>query len=54
LAILVARNAEEAMVAHMVGSGGVWSQTVGFVLMRLAGIWLQSPLTSNLVYEQIL
>jgi hypothetical protein len=23
---------------------GVWSQVVGFVLMRLAGIWLQSPL----------
>jgi hypothetical protein len=22
---------------------GVWSQSVGFVLVRLAGIWLQSP-----------
>jgi hypothetical protein len=22
---------------------GVWSQAVGFVLVRLAGIWLQSP-----------
>jgi hypothetical protein len=22
---------------------GVWSQEVGFVLVRLAGIWLQSP-----------
>jgi hypothetical protein len=22
---------------------GVWSQVVGFVLVRLAGIWLQSP-----------
>jgi hypothetical protein len=47
---LVARNANEAMVAPMVGSGGVcvwlesrvWSQAVGFVLARLAGIWLQS------------
>jgi hypothetical protein len=22
---------------------GIWSQAVGFVLLRLAGIWLQSP-----------
>jgi hypothetical protein len=22
---------------------GVWSQAVGFVLVRLAGMWLQSP-----------
>jgi hypothetical protein len=22
---------------------GAWSQAVGFVLLRLAGIWLQSP-----------
>jgi hypothetical protein len=22
---------------------GVWSQAVGFVLVRFAGIWLQSP-----------
>jgi hypothetical protein len=22
---------------------GVWSQAVGFVLVRLAGIWFQSP-----------
>jgi hypothetical protein len=48
---LVARNANETMVAPMVESDGVcvWqefgvrSQAVGFVLVRLAGIWLQSP-----------
>jgi hypothetical protein len=47
---VVARNANETMVALMVGSGGVefggslfvvWSQTVGFVLMYLAEIWLR-------------
>jgi hypothetical protein len=51
LATLVARNANTAMVAPMVGSGGVciwreygvWTMAVGFVLVRLAGIWLQSP-----------
>jgi hypothetical protein len=49
VATLVARNANEAMVAPMVGSGGIcvlagfWSQAVGFVLVLLAGIWLQSP-----------
>jgi hypothetical protein len=42
-AALVARNASKALVAPMVGSGGVWSQAVGFVLVRLAEIWLQSP-----------
>jgi hypothetical protein len=25
----------------MLGSNGVWSQAVGFVLVRLAGPWLQ-------------
>jgi hypothetical protein len=43
VATLVARNANEAVVALTVGSGGVCSQAVGFVLVRLAGIWLQSP-----------
>jgi hypothetical protein len=38
-------NENEAMVALVVGLaesafGEVWSQTVGFVLVRLAGIWL--------------
>jgi hypothetical protein len=38
------KNAKEAVVAPMVDSveaafgGGVWSQAVGFVLVRLAGI----------------
>jgi hypothetical protein len=43
VATLVARNANEAMVAPVVGSGGVnvwrdsgiWSQAVSFVLVRL-------------------
>jgi hypothetical protein len=47
VATLVARNTNEALV----GSGGicvwrksvVWSQAVGFVFVRLAEIWLQSP-----------
>jgi hypothetical protein len=38
VATLVARKANEAVVAPMVGSG-VWSQAVGFVSMRLAGIF---------------
>jgi hypothetical protein len=38
---LVARNATEAIMAPMVGCGGVWSQTVGFVLVSLEGIWLE-------------
>jgi hypothetical protein len=52
---LVARNGNEAVVAPMVGSGGVCSQAVGFVLVRLAGIWLQSAwryvFTLNSLYE---
>jgi hypothetical protein len=44
VATLVARNENGALVAPMMGSGGVWTQAVGFVLVRLAGIWLQSPL----------
>jgi hypothetical protein len=40
---LVARKANETMVAPIVGSGGVCSQTVGSMLVRLAGTWLQSP-----------
>jgi hypothetical protein len=36
-------DANEAVVAPVVGSGGVYSQAVGFVSVRLAGIWLQSP-----------
>jgi len=47
--IFVARNANDAVVAPVVGSVsfcvwrecGVWSQMISFV--RLAGIWLQSP-----------
>jgi hypothetical protein len=45
----VAINADEAVGATMVGSGGVKSSAgvggrpVGFGLMRLAGFWLQSP-----------
>jgi hypothetical protein len=50
LVTLALKNANDAMVVPMVGSGrafiwqdtGIWSQAVGFVLMRLAGIWLQS------------
>jgi hypothetical protein len=30
---------------------GDWSQAVGFVLMRLAGIWFQSPFIFNLLYK---
>jgi hypothetical protein len=33
----------------MFGGSAVWSQTVGFVLGRSAGIWLQSPF-SHLIY----
>jgi hypothetical protein len=41
---VVARNANKATVAPMVGSDGVWrGSEVGFVLVRVAGIWLQSP-----------
>jgi hypothetical protein len=36
---LTTRNANEAVVTPMVGSGGVWCQAVDFVLMRLAGIF---------------
>jgi hypothetical protein len=36
VATVVARNANLAVVASMVGSGGVWSQAVGFVLVRLS------------------
>jgi hypothetical protein len=41
---VVARKANEVTVAPLVESGlaGVWSQAVGFVLVRLTGIWLQS------------
>jgi hypothetical protein len=46
---LVAINENEAMVAPVVWSGGVcvwWESgvryTVGFLLVRLAGIWLHS------------
>jgi hypothetical protein len=49
VAYLVARSANEALVASLMGSGGdcvwretgVWCQAVGFVLVRMAGIWLQ-------------
>jgi hypothetical protein len=37
---LAERNSNEAVVALVVLSGGVWSQAVGFVFMRLSGIWL--------------
>jgi hypothetical protein len=47
-----ARNAILAVMARMMGSGGVciwrnsgvWSQAVDFMLLRLAGIWLQPSL----------
>jgi hypothetical protein len=45
---VVAIIANEAVMVPMVGSVGVcvrrvWNQAVGFVLVYLAGIWLQSP-----------
>jgi hypothetical protein len=51
VATMEARNANEAIVAPMVECGGigVWresgalSQAVGFVLVRLTVIWLQTP-----------
>jgi hypothetical protein len=58
---VVARNVNEAMVAPVVGSDGVYiwrksgirSQAFGFVLVRLAGIYLASvaaKMFSHLVY----
>jgi hypothetical protein len=44
VATLVARNAKEATVAPTVGSGGAWSQAVGFVSVSSAAIWLHLPL----------
>jgi hypothetical protein len=45
VATQVARNANEVMVEPMVESAldGSWRQEVCFALVRLAGIWLQSP-----------
>jgi len=47
VATLVARNSNKAMVVSggvcVWLESGVWIQAVGFVLVRLAGIWLQSP-----------
>jgi hypothetical protein len=48
---LVAKNGNEAIVAPVLGSGGVCvlrtsgvcNQAVGFVLVCFAGIWLVSP-----------
>jgi hypothetical protein len=48
---LVARNAKDAMVARVIRYDGVcvwlesevWSQAVGFLLVFLARMWLQSP-----------
>jgi hypothetical protein len=33
MATLAARNANEAIVAHVVGSGGVWGEGVGLLLV---------------------
>jgi hypothetical protein len=41
IATLVARNTNKAMVEPMMGLGGVWSQAIGIVLLRLAVIWFQ-------------
>jgi hypothetical protein len=38
VATVVARNANKAMVVRMVGSGGVWSQAVGFKLVYFASV----------------
>jgi hypothetical protein len=47
VATVVARNEDEAMVALVMGDlqslARVWSQAVGFVLMRLAVFRFQSP-----------
>jgi hypothetical protein len=43
MATLVARKANEAIVAPTAGLSGVCSQGVGFGLVCLARIWLQSP-----------
>jgi hypothetical protein len=47
VATVVASNEDEAMVALVMGDlqslARVWSQAVGFVLMRLAGFRFQSP-----------
>jgi hypothetical protein len=46
---VAARNINDTLMALIVGSGGslrlagVWSNAVGFVLVRFAGFWLQSP-----------
>jgi hypothetical protein len=59
VATLAARNAKEAVVARMVGLRllGVWSQAVGFMLVRLTGIWLHSQRRCfhiSLVYKELL
>jgi hypothetical protein len=62
VASLVARNANEAIVAPVVGSGGVCvrrepSQAVGFMEVHLAGIWPsrhEDGFTFNLLHKQIL
>jgi hypothetical protein len=59
VATQVAGNTKEVVVVHMAECAfcGVWSQVVGSVLVRLAGIWLQSPgdvFTFNSVYKYIL
>jgi hypothetical protein len=43
VATLVARNANEAMAAPVVGTDGVWNHTVRFMLVRLSRIWVRSP-----------
>jgi hypothetical protein len=42
VASLVARNANDAVAAPMVGFDGVWSQAVGVEFVRMADSWLQS------------
>jgi hypothetical protein len=41
LATLTARHANEATEAPMRSSARVWSQEVGFVLLRSAEVWFQ-------------
>jgi hypothetical protein len=40
--IHVARNSNEAIVAPVVKAAFGWSQAADFLLLHLAGIWLQS------------
>jgi hypothetical protein len=57
VATVVARSENGAMSAPSVGSGGVCSQAVGFVSVRLAGICVLSRredvFTFNLVYKDM-